>query len=74
MDCGLGRLAAYYLLAHGYEARVIDEIQDMWARSRTVDEFLDFLTPRGMAAAEVRYLWHLIGHEDIFGPTYCKCL
>ncbi|KAJ7041255.1 hypothetical protein C8F04DRAFT_1177438 [Mycena alexandri] len=60
----LGRHTSYYLQAHGYDESAIEEIQKLWAQSDDVENFVELLTSRGMAATEVRWLWDLIRHDD----------
>ncbi|KAJ7898761.1 hypothetical protein B0H13DRAFT_2664483 [Mycena leptocephala] len=58
----LGKLASQYLQAHGFTESAIKEIQDIWARSEgNVESFVALLSPRGMAATEIRWLWDIIG-------------
>ncbi|KAJ6521410.1 hypothetical protein B0H19DRAFT_1068725 [Mycena capillaripes] len=63
----LGKHAGYYLQAHGYTETTIQEIQKLWANSADVDTFIEHLTSRGMPAAEIRWLWDLIRHDDNCG-------
>jgi hypothetical protein len=63
----LGKHAGFYLQAHGYTETTIHEIQKLWANSTHVDVFIEHLTSRGMPAAEVRWLWDLIRHDDNCG-------
>jgi hypothetical protein len=63
----IGRHASYYLHAHGYTASSIDEIASIWAHSEGAEAFVEVLGSKGMAAAEVHWLWDLIRHDDDCG-------
>ena len=63
----IGRHAGYYLQAHGYTEETIDNIAVVYARSTTVEEFVEILNSGGMVATEIRWLWDLIQHDDDCG-------
>jgi hypothetical protein len=63
----IGRHAGYYLQAHGYTQETINDITGLYARSATVEDFVEVLNSGGMAATEIRWLWDLIQHDDDCG-------
>ncbi|KAJ6450340.1 hypothetical protein C8R47DRAFT_1230301 [Mycena vitilis] len=63
----LGKHAGYYLQAHGYTEPIILQIEEIYLEAKDVESFVKSLTSQGMAAAEVRWLWDLIRHDDNCG-------
>ena len=72
----LGSLASRYLASHGYRAEDVNLIIDAYRRSHTNEQYITFLSSRGMAVNEVKFLLSLIDLRNqqntstIDGTTY----
>jgi elongation factor P hydroxylase len=60
----LGAKANKYLAAHGYTISAMHHIDHAYTSSRSLQDFIGYLHPRGMAWTEVTYLWELI-QDDV---------
>jgi hypothetical protein len=60
----LGPAANEYLSAHGYNISSLHHIDHAHSTSRSLEDFIGYLHPRGMPWREVNYLWGLIQRDE----------
>jgi hypothetical protein len=56
----LGDLVEEYLISHGYDATSNRDIHYAFEISDNIGEFTDYLSQRGMAVMEAKWIWVLI--------------